>query len=93
VKYKSSSTFLTPATEVQVVGIIKGLHNKKSIGINEISEHIIKKCYPKITNVLTYIINLSLSTGYFPNQLKIVKEKPLYKKNLLQMLGITDQFH
>jgi hypothetical protein len=65
-----------------VVGIIKGLHNKKSTGIDEISEHIIKKYYPKITNVLTYIINLSLSTGYSPDQLKIAKVKPLYKKRL-----------
>jgi hypothetical protein len=29
---------------------------------------------------LTYIINLSLSTGQFPDQLKIAKVKPLYKK-------------
>jgi hypothetical protein len=29
---------------------------------------------------LTYIINLSLSTGKFPDQLKIVKVNPLYKK-------------
>jgi hypothetical protein len=29
---------------------------------------------------LTYIINLSLSTRYFPDQLKIAKVKPLYKK-------------
>jgi hypothetical protein len=65
-----------------VVSIIKSLHNKKSMGIDEISEPLIKKCYPKITNVLTYIINLSLSTGYFPDQLKIAKVKPLYKKGL-----------
>jgi hypothetical protein len=74
--------FLTPTTEIEVVGIIKGLDNKKSTGIDEISDHIIKKCYPKIANVLTYIINLSLSTGYFPDQLKIAKVKPLYKKGL-----------
>jgi hypothetical protein len=29
---------------------------------------------------LAYIINLSLSTGQFPDQLKIAKVKPLYKK-------------
>jgi hypothetical protein len=56
VKYNSSSIFLTRTTEVEVSGVIKELHNKKSTGINEISEHIIKKCYPKITNVLTYIL-------------------------------------
>jgi hypothetical protein len=64
---------LTPTTEVEVVGIIKGLGNKKSVGIDDIPEYIIKKCYPKITTALTYIINLSLSTGYFSDQLKIAK--------------------
>jgi hypothetical protein len=93
VKYNSSSMFLTPTTEVEVIGIIKGLHNEKSMDIDEISEHIIKKCYPKIKYVLTYIINLSLSTGYFPDQLKFAEVKPLYKKDLIQMLGIVDQFH
>jgi hypothetical protein len=47
-----------------VVGIIKRLGNKKSMGIDDIPEYIIKKCYTKITTALTYIINLSLSTGH-----------------------------
>jgi hypothetical protein len=59
VKCNSNSMFLTPTTEVEVVGIIKGLGNNKSTGIDDIPEYIIKKCYPKIT-ALTYIINLSL---------------------------------
>jgi hypothetical protein len=79
--------FLTPTTEAEVVGIIKRLNNKKSTGIDEISDHIIKKFYPKITHALTYIINLSLSTGYFPDQLKIAKVKPLYKKGLDTEVG------
>jgi hypothetical protein len=80
IKYNSNSMFLTPTTEEEVADIIKGLGNKKSTGIDDIPEYIIKKCYPKITTALTYIINLSLSTGHFPDQLKIAKVKPLYKK-------------
>jgi hypothetical protein len=48
------------------------LGNKKSTGVDDILEFMIKKCYPTITN-------LSFSSGYFP-QLKIAKVKPLYKK-------------
>jgi hypothetical protein len=59
---------------------LKDLVTKKSTGIDDIPEYIIKKCYPKITTALTYIINLSLSTRYFPDQLKIAKVKPLCKK-------------
>jgi hypothetical protein len=78
VKYNSNSVFLTPTTE-EVGSIIKRLNNKKSTGIDGIPGYIIKKCYPKIS-ALTYTINLSLLTGYFPDQLKIAKVKPVYKK-------------
>ncbi|PNF39304.1 hypothetical protein B7P43_G16557 [Cryptotermes secundus] len=80
VKYNNNSMFLIPTTEEEVVGIIKRLGNKKSTGIDDIPEYIIKKCYPKIISALTYTINQSLSTGYFPDQLKMAKVKPLYKK-------------
>ena len=86
-KYNSGSMFLNPTTELEVAGIIKKLNNKKSTGVDEISDYIIKKCYPKITHALTYIINLSFSTGYFPDQLKIAKVKPLYKKGLDTEVG------
>jgi hypothetical protein len=36
---------------------------------------------------LTYIINLSLSTGQLPDQLKIAKVKPLYKKGCETEVG------
>jgi hypothetical protein len=74
--------FLNPTTEAEVAGIINNLNNKKLTGVDEISDYIIKKCYPKITHALAYIRKLSLSTGYFPDQLKIAKVKPLYRKGL-----------
>ena len=80
VRYNGNSMFLTPTTELEVAGIIKGLGNKKSAGIDYILEYVVKKCCPKITTALTYVINLSLVTGHFPDQLKIAKVKPLYKK-------------
>jgi hypothetical protein len=58
---------INPTTEAEVAGIIR----KKSTAVDEISDYIIKKCYPNITHAFRYIINLSLSTGCFPDQLKI----------------------
>jgi hypothetical protein len=49
-KYNSNSIIVTPTTEAEAVGIIKRLNNKKSTGADGISDHIIKKCYPKITH-------------------------------------------
>ncbi|PNF35448.1 hypothetical protein B7P43_G04120 [Cryptotermes secundus] len=80
VKYNSNSMFLTPTTNEEVIEVIKGMGNKKSVGIDDIPDYVIKKCYPKITPALTYIINLSFSTGQFPEQLKMAKVKPLYKR-------------
>jgi hypothetical protein len=48
---------------------------------------LLKKCHTKITTALTYIINLSLSTGKFPDQLKKVKVKPSYKKGSYTEVG------
>jgi hypothetical protein len=80
IKCNNNSMFLAPTTEMEVTDIIKELGNKKSMSVYDIPELIIKKCYPRIANALTYIINLSFSSGYFPDQLKIAKVKPLYKK-------------
>jgi hypothetical protein len=67
--------------------VIKGLSNKKSAGIDDIPDYVIKRCYPKIKTVLTHIINLSFKTGKFPDQLKTAKVKPLYKKGCKTELG------
>jgi negative regulator of replication initiation len=56
-----------------VLDLIKGLDNKKSTGVDDIPYYVIKKCNSKIKTALTHIINLSLSTGQFPDQLKIAK--------------------
>jgi hypothetical protein len=79
VKYNRNSMFLTPTTEEEVVYLIKGLDNKKSTGVDEIPDYVIKKCHSKIKTALTHIINLSLSTGQFPDLMKIAKVKPLYR--------------
>jgi hypothetical protein len=80
VKYNRNSMFLTPTMEEEVVDLIKGLDNKKSTGLDDIPDYVIKKCHPKIKTALTHIINLSLSTGQFPDLLKRAKVKSLYKK-------------
>ncbi|PSN56061.1 hypothetical protein C0J52_11810, partial [Blattella germanica] len=76
VKINEKSMFLTPVTEEEVAEITKSLKNKKSTRIDEISDYVIKRCHLYIVQPLTYIINLSLSTGSFPDGLKDAKIKP-----------------
>ena len=61
--------------------IVKELRSKHSSGCDDISSHLLKRCFDSIKNPLTYLINKSLITGVFPDKLKIAKVTPIYKKN------------
>ena len=58
----------------------KNLASKNSSGHDGISARFIKRMLDTITPSLTHIINQSLSTGIFPDRLKIPKVIPLFKK-------------
>lgn len=75
-----SSIFLNPTNESEIIEIINQCQNKKSSGIDGIPDFIIKRCCLNIVSPITFIVNLSLSTGCFPDRLKIAKVKPVYKK-------------
>ncbi|PNF17023.1 hypothetical protein B7P43_G02754 [Cryptotermes secundus] len=45
---------------------------------------IVKQCIQFIKKPLTFIFNLSLSSGIFPDQMKIAKVRPIFKKGQKQ---------
>jgi hypothetical protein len=53
---------------------------KNSYGYDETSSIILKVSAPCVLSPLTYIFNKILSTGIFPERLKFLEVKPLYKK-------------
>ena len=61
--------------------VLRNLKTKKSSGQDGISSTLLKSFEGKITNILTLIINQSLSTGIFPNKLKTAKVVPVFKKD------------
>jgi hypothetical protein len=76
--------FLAPATEEEVLQIAKKLKMKSSAGYDEIPDMIVKQCIHTVKKPLTFIINLSLSSGIFLNQTKIAKVRPIFKKGQKQ---------
>ena len=64
----------------EILKIIKKLKPKTSCGYDDISSKLLKMISPSICPILTVIINQSLTTGIFPEKLKIAKVIPLYKK-------------
>ena len=75
-----ASIFLTPDTEHEIQAIIQKLKNKKSSGIDEISNVTAKICAESIVTPITDICNASLVSGTFPECYKIAKVKPILKK-------------
>ena len=66
--------------EEEVIDVLCALDASKSHGYDNLSVRLIKDAAPFIVYPLTYIFNLSLEMGKFPDALKIAKVTPLYKK-------------
>ena len=74
------SMITIPVSEVEVMCIIKSLKSKGSSGYDGISSKILKQCAGSVIKPLTYICNLSLTTGIFPERCKFAIVRPIYKK-------------
>ena len=66
--------------EKETLTIISNLKSKNFSGNDQISNRLLKSIKCGISKPLTIIINQSLETGIFPDALKVVKVKPLFKK-------------
>lgn len=73
------SLFLRPTDNLEVFNLINAINVNKSTGADKISGMVLKRCIEPITPVLSDIINLMLSTGIYPDHLKIAKVSPVYK--------------
>ena len=75
-----NSFFCSPATLSEFTSIVKDLKPSKNCIANCISSTLLKKCIDHVALPLLYICNLSFDIGTFPEQLKISKIVPVYKK-------------
>ena len=56
------------------------MENKTSCDVDGISNSLLKSIKSEIVQPVTVLINQMLTTGIFPDKLKIAKVVPLYKK-------------
>lgn len=66
-------------TQYQVKTIIDKLGINKSTGLDNISPRVLKHCGDTIVPVITSIVNNSIASGVFPDELKLAKVIPLFK--------------
>ena len=75
----SESISLQPLTVGELNNIVKSFNANKAPGHDNISMKIIHRSFQNIAQPLVTIINTSLSTGVFPESLKIAKVIPVFK--------------
>ena len=73
------SISLQKTDKKEVREIIEGLKSSSSCGWDEIPPSVVKQTLESTLLPLTHVINLSLSTGVFPDEMKIAKVIPLFK--------------
>ena len=79
-KINCNFNFKTVNSDI-VKKVIGSLKSKASSGHDGISSSLIKEAKDQISNIITLIINQSISTGIFPDKLKVAKVIPVYKKD------------
>ena len=82
----ATNTFiLTPTNIEEIEDIIKTLNIRKFIRPNSIPTKLLKQLFKEISMPIEKLINLSLETGVFPDDLKLARVIPIFKKgDLLQ---------
>jgi hypothetical protein len=80
IKYRPNFIFISPVTNEEVVSTATNLKDKLTAGYDDIPESLVTQCIQLIKGPLTHIYNLSLRSGSFPDEWKLVKVKTLYKK-------------
>ena len=63
-----------------VLKLLEEVNPSKSVGIDNLASKFLKEGAPALSSLITDLCNLSISLSSFPDDCKIAKLKPLYKK-------------
>ena len=72
--------FLQPTDQWEVAKILKNMKNKKSYGLDGISNEILKCCSPIFEPAIAAAFNECIEERTFPKCLKIAKVIPIFRK-------------
>ena len=78
--HKNSKFYFSKISEVEVFLLLQNLDKKKSFGVDKIHPFLLSTAAIEIFKPLTYIINLSITQGVFPDSLKVAKIIPIFKQ-------------
>ena len=75
-----NSIVIPDISQEAVISVIKSLKNSAP-GYDDIPTSVMKKCINDYIAPLTYLVNISIKQGIFPDELKIAKVFPIFKSN------------
>ena len=79
IERNNKSIFLRPTSEQEIDKIIECLPNKSSSGYDKISNVLLKKLKLPLLKPLNLIFNKSITSGIFPERMKLADVFPLHK--------------
>lgn len=71
--------FLEPTDETEVFKTFRSLNNSKALDKDDIQIRPVKYVLESIASVLSYIYNLALESGTFPNDMKEDRVRVIHK--------------
>ena len=77
---KTSKFKFSKVSELEVFLLLEGMVKTKSFGLDKMHPFLPQSSAKEIYQPLTFIINLSLKRGVFPESLKIAKVIPIFKQ-------------
>jgi len=78
--HPSTQFVVKEITPFKVMKIVKSIKSTKSVGLDDISSHVLKLATDVLSIHIAYIINNSIKQNIFPEELKHAKVVPVYKK-------------
>ena len=78
---------LGPVLEREVYELVKTIKSSKSTGLENINGLVIKEAFKTLLTPLTYLYNVSLKEGIFPNSWKVATVVPIPKGGDRQQVG------
>ena len=72
---------LGKVTENKIRKLLNNISTNKATGLDNLPARFVKDSAQIITSPITHIVNLSITLGIVPDELKMARVVPLYKKN------------
>lgn len=82
-----NTIYLEPTYIVEIYNIVQSLKNNCAPGEDNITKNDIVLLFDSVGDIIVNLINTTLSSGIFPDELKIAKITPIFKKGSHTELG------